>query len=289
MVQPRQIDTVVLWVKSPSGLLILLALTLTLGMVMYAALTQEFESAVLLSTLLTIASFMVWLLLRLKKVELERDRALAWSREAEWRASQLQLFQVSQTGPESAMHVQQLLDLQREIAALRAREAVLEKQAYYDELTKLPNRALLRLRFRSAIERSMRNNLPFAVLMLDLNDFKAVNDQYGHEMGDFVLSTTASRISGALTATDTAARLGGDEFVLVIESATASEDFEQVSQKLLNVLFEPIRLPNGTTIDVGASLGPAFYPRDGSNLSALLAVADRAMYQSKATGFEKLY
>ncbi len=284
----RLINVAAQWAKRPSGLLILLALTLSLSLVVYASVTQELGSAVLLSTLITIAIFIVWLLLRLQKVEVERDRALAWSREAEWRASQQQLFQISQTGPESAMHLQQLLDLQREIAALRAREVVLEKQAYYDELTKLPNRALLRLRFRSAIERSMRNNLPFAVLMLDLNGFKAVNDQYGHEIGDFVLVTTANRISGTLRPTDTAARLGGDEFVLVIESTTTSEDFEQISQKLLDTLFEPIRLPDGKTIDVGASLGKSIYPRDGSDLSALLAVADRAMYQSKATGLARL-
>ena len=76
--------------------------------------------------------------------------------------------------------------------------------------------------------------------------------------------------------------------MLVIESATVSDDFEQVSQKLLDALFEPIRLPDGKTIDVGASLGKSIYPRDGSDLSALLAVADKAMYQSKATGLARL-
>ena len=285
----RQIDAAAGWVKRPNSLLILLASTVSFGVVVYAAVTRELGSAVLFSTLVTIAIFIVWLLLRLQKVEVERDRALAWSRESEWRASQQKVFQISQTGPESAMHLQQLLDLQREIAAMRAREAVLERQAYYDELTKLPNRALLRLRFRSAIERSQRNNRPLAVLMLDLNEFKAVNDKYGHEIGDFVLVTTANRISGVLTATDTAARLGGDEFVLVIQSATISEDFEQVIQKLLDVLFKPISLPNGKTVDVGASLGKAVYPRDGSDLSALLAVADRAMYQSKANRLAQYY
>ena len=287
--QKRQIDAAARWAKRPNNLLILLALTVSFGVVVYAAVTNELGSAVLFSTLVTIAIFIVWLLLRLQKVEVQRDRALAWSRESEWRASQQKIFQISQTGPESAMHLQQLLDLQREIAAMRAREAVLEKQAYYDELTKLPNRALLRLRFRSAIERSQRNNRPFAVLMLDLNEFKAVNDKYGHEIGDFVLVTTANRISGVLTATDTAARLGGDEFVLVIQSATITEDFEQVTQKLLDVLFEPIALPGGKIIDVGASLGKAVYPRDGSDLSALLAVADRAMYQSKANRLAQYY
>ena len=287
--EKQQFDSATLWAARPSGLLTLLALALFLGMVVYASITKELGTAVLLSTLIAVAIFVVWLLLRLQKLESERDRALSWSREAEWRASQHQLFQISQTGPESAMHIQQLHDLQLEIAALRAREAVLEKQAYYDELTKLPNRALLRTRFRSAIERSVRNKLPFAVLMIDLNAFKAVNDEHGHQIGDFVLVTTANRISSALTPTDTVARLGGDEFVLLIESVAVSEDFEQVSQKLLDVLFEPITLPNGNTIGVGASLGRAVYPRYGLDIIALLAVADKAMYQSKATGFMKLY
>ena len=182
--QKRQIDAAARWAKRPNNLLILLALTVSFGVVVYAAVTNELGSAVLFSTLVTIAIFIVWLLLRLQKVEVQRDRALAWSRESEWRASQQKIFQISQTGPESAMHLQQLLDLQREIAAMRAREAVLEKQAYYDELTKLPN---------------------------------------------------------------------------------------------------------GKTVDVGASLGKAVYPRDGSDLSALLAVADRAMYQSKANRLAQYY
>ena len=103
--------------------------------------------------------------------------------------------------------------------------------------------------------------------MVDLNGFKSINDKYGHAVGDFVLVTTANRILSVLKASDTVARLGGDEFVLVIESMT---------------------LPDGKTIDVGASLGMSVYPNDGSDLSTLLAVADRAMYQCKATGLMKL-
>lgn len=268
----------------------LIASTLLVSVVAYAWFMQEFGSALLLSALMVVGGSIAWLIVRLQKTEAQRDRALAWSRETEWRASNLLLSQNSQSAPpDSVQQVQQLQDLQREIAALRAREMVLEKQAHYDELTDLPNRALLRDRFQSAVERSKRSNTPFAVLMVDLNGFKAINDKFGHEVGDFVLVTTANRILGALRASDTVARLGGDEFVLVIESMSDAEEFEQVGRKLVEVLFEPISLTSGKIIGIGASLGMAVYPGDGADLATLLAVADQAMYQCKATGLVSLY
>lgn len=268
----------------------LIVSTFLVGVVAYAWFMREFGSALLLSALMVAGGSIAWLIVRLQKTEAQRDRALAWSRETEWRASNLLLSQNSQSGPpDSVQQLQQLQDLQQEIAALRAREMVLEKQAHYDELTDLPNRALLRDRFQSAVERSKRSNTPFAILMVDLNGFKAINDKFGHEVGDFVLVTTANRIMGALRASDTVARLGGDEFVLVIESMSDAEEFEQVGRKLVEVLFEPISLTNGKIIGVGASLGMAVFPGDGSDLTTLLAVADQAMYQCKATGLVSLY
>jgi diguanylate cyclase (GGDEF)-like protein len=268
----------------------LLISTPFLGMAVYASITREFGSLVLLSVLVIIAGLIAWLIFRIQKLEVERDRALAWPREAEWRASNLHLLQSSQVGPPySVQHLHQLHDLQAEINALRARELVLEKQAHYDELTELPNRTLLRDRFSSAVERSKRSNTLFAVLMVDLNGFKVINDKYGHEVGDFVLVTTAHRILGALRASDTVARLGGDEFVLIVEGVSGSNDFEQVGKKLIEVLFEPINLPSGKIIGVGASLGMSVFPHDGADLTTLLAVADQAMYQCKATGLMRLY
>jgi diguanylate cyclase len=257
------------------------------GVVAYAWITREFGSAFLLSGLMIVAGSIAWLIVRLQKTEAQRDRALAWSRETEWRASNM--VQVQSPLSSLADADQQLQALQQEIAALRARERVLEKQAHFDELTNLPNRVLLRDRFQSAIERSKRSDTPFAVLMIDLNGFKAVNDKYGHEIGDFVLVTTANRILGALRASDTVARLGGDEFVLIIESMVDSDEFEKVGKKLIEVLFEPISLPSGKIIGIGASLGIAVYPNDGLEINALLAVADQAMYQCKATGLVSLY
>jgi diguanylate cyclase len=275
---------------SPRLLLPLIASTLLVGVVAYAWFMQEFGSALLLSALMVVGGSIAWLIVRLQTTKTQRDRALAWCRETEWRTSNLLLLQNSQSGPpDSVQQLQQLQDLQREIAALRARELILEKQAHYDELTDLPNRALLRDRFHSAVERSKRSNMPFAVLMVDLNGFKAINDKFGHEVGDFVLITTANRILGALRASDTVARLGGDEFVLIIEAMSDAEEFEQIGRKLIEILFEPISLTNGKIIGIGASLGMAVYPGDGSDLSALLAVADQAMYQCKATGLVSLY
>jgi diguanylate cyclase (GGDEF)-like protein len=268
----------------------LLISTPFIGMAVYASITREFGSLVLLSVLVIIAGLIAWLIFRIQKLEIERDRALAWSGEAEWRASNLHLLQSSQVGPpDSVQHLHQLHDLQAEINALRARELVLEKQAHYDELTELPNRTLLRDRFSSAVERSKRSNTLFAVLMVDLNGFKVINDKYGHEVGDFVLVTTAHRILGALRALDTVARLGGDEFVLIVEGVSGSNDFEQVGKKLIEVLFEPINLPSGEIIGVGASLGMSVFPHNGADLTTLLAVADQAMYQCKATGLIRLY
>ncbi len=285
----RAISPASRWQVRLERALALLALTLFIGLVVFASVTKELGSAVLLFALTSIAGLIVWLIVRLQRVEVERDCALAWSKESEWQASHHQhLFQISQAGPDSVQHLQQLHDLQQEIAALRERELVLEKQAYYDELTKLPNRTLLRHRFHSAVERYRRSNASFVVMMVDLNGFKSINDKYGHAVGDFVLVTTANRILSVLKASDTVARLGGDEFVLVIESVVDSEEFQHVSKKLVQVLFESMTLPDGKTIDVGASLGMSVYPNDGSDLSTLLAVADRAMYQCKATGLMKL-
>lgn len=261
--------------------------TLFLGMLVLASFTQEVEYALVFSGWVVFSGFIIALILRLQKTEVERDQALAWSRESEWRVSQLTLQQDSLPGPSDAL--QQLQDLKQEIAALRARELVLEKQAHYDELTALPNRALFRDRFRSAIERAKRCDTSFAVLMIDLNGFKAINDRFGHEAGDFVLVATANKILSTLRATDTVARLGGDEFALIVESITDSEEFAQVGKKLIDALFNPIRLPNGTTVGVGASMGMSVYPDDGSDLNTLLAVADQAMYHCKATGFVSLF
>lgn len=184
--------------------------------------------------------------------------------------------------------VQRFQALQKEIDELHAREKLLEAQAYHDGLTGLANRLLLGDRFDAAVERAKRTGKSVALLMIDLNDFKAVNDLYGHAAGDAVLIATARRLKGAVRASDTVARFGGDEFVVIIESIEQPQEIVHVGEKLFDALAEPIMLDTGVLERINASLGLAMYPADGSSLNELLSVADQAMYECKSTGLMAL-
>ena len=177
-----------------------------------------------------------------------------------------------------------LQELQSEIFELRAKSLLLQVQAHHDGLTGLANRALLADRFHFAAERSKRSGLSFALLMVDLNDFKTINDNYGHAAGDAVLVTIAKRLAGAVRASDTVARLGGDEFVLIIESFKDPKELAQVGQKLIDTLSVAITLDNAAVVTVGASVGLALYPDHGTDINDLLGVADHAMYECKSVG-----
>lgn len=176
-----------------------------------------------------------------------------------------------------------------EIDTLRAKESVLKVQAHHDGLTGLANRLLLSDRFRLAVERAKRSQKSFALMMVDLNDFKSVNDSFGHAVGDAVLIAMSRRLRGAVRASDTVARLGGDEFILLIESVDESEELILIGEKLIESLAAPIAMEAGVIINRSASLGLALYPRDGHSMDELLDIADRAMYECKSTGLMSLY
>lgn len=178
--------------------------------------------------------------------------------------------------------------LQREIASLVRNEQRLKDQAYTDPLTGLANRLLLTDRFRQTAERCKRNQTHFAVLMVDLDAFKAINDTQGHAAGDVVLQTVGRRLLGAVRASDTVARLGGDEFVLLIESFDRSEELVAIGRKLMATISEPIRLPEGIIVNVGSSIGFALYPRHGTEIDDLLHIADKGMYDCKVSGLMEL-
>lgn len=178
--------------------------------------------------------------------------------------------------------------IHHEISKLQAREKLLKAQAHHDGLTGLANRILLADRFHFAVERAKRSGKSFALLMVDLNDFKTVNDRYGHAVGDTVLITMARRLVGAVRASDTVARLGGDEFVLIIESIENPQELVHISEKLFDTLSDSISLESGVVVDTGASVGLALYPEDGADMNDLLNVADQAMYECKATGLMAL-
>ena len=179
--------------------------------------------------------------------------------------------------------------LQRALAELQTTEHTLKERAYYDHLTGLANRTLLEDRFSLAIERSKRSRVPFAAVMIDLNNFKSINDSYGHAAGYQVLVTVGKRLTEAVRASDTVSRLGGDEFVLLIESVEDRQELAHIGQKLITMLDNKVDLESGNTVSVGGSLGFAIYPADGNSMEDMLEVADQAMYECKTSGLMPLF
>jgi diguanylate cyclase (GGDEF)-like protein len=172
----------------------------------------------------------------------------------------------------------------RYVEKLRGAERSLKKHAFFDPLTGLANRLLLVDRFQLALQHAKRSRTQFAVLMVDLNKFKAINDTYGHAAGDTVLVTVAQRLVSLVRSSDTVARLGGDEFVLIIESIAEREQIAALGQKLIALLAESVTLDSGEVVSLGGSIGFAWYPNDGENLKDILEVADQAMYFCKTSG-----
>ena len=172
--------------------------------------------------------------------------------------------------------------LVRDITRRKEAEARLTHLAHYDPLTGLPSRPLFRDRATQALLHARVGRL-LAVLYLDLDHFKLVNDRLGHEAGDQVLKTAAQRIAGCLRAADTASRLGGDEFVILLNDLHDASDVFGVVKKILETLAEPFSL-SGREIRISASIGVAIYPADGEDLDGLLNDADAAMYRAKERG-----
>jgi diguanylate cyclase len=169
-------------------------------------------------------------------------------------------------------------------ALARQRQAEqLSRLAQFDELTGLANRSLFQDRLERALAWARRHDRLVAVMILDLNGFKAVNDRLGHVAGDRLLALMGRRLSERLRETDTVARLGGDEFAILIENLAKPEHAALVARKLLDTVAPPATL-DGQEVTVTASLGVALYPRDAPDGSALVQQADRAMYRAKAEG-----
>lgn len=173
--------------------------------------------------------------------------------------------------------------LREQEEALRESEARMAHMAHHDALTGLPNRAMFEDRLHQAIVRAERNGTAFALLYIDLNDFKPVNDAHGHAVGDELLRQVAQRLAGAVRRADTVARIGGDEFaILLMDQQNASEAAAMVCEKCHTVLATPIRVAD-LALTVGASIGGALYPVDASDADRLIAHADQAMYTAKRT------
>lgn len=175
-----------------------------------------------------------------------------------------------------------------ELVSSRTRELVklnskLEHYAFYDSLTGLPNRRLFMDRMQHALALAQRNKQTTALLFMDLNRFKQINDSLGHEAGDKLLADVASRLNSTLRTSDTLARVGGDEFTLLIENDPDPATLASVVDKLIASLQQPIELP-GQSVRASISIGVAVFPRDADNLTDLMRAADSAMYQAKQSG-----
>ena len=164
--------------------------------------------------------------------------------------------------------------------SIREERAKLHYQANYDSLTELPNRMMAIDRLTHEINRARRDKQRLALLFIDLDDFKVVNDTLGHATGDQMLAEVGLRFKSSLRDVDTIARLGGDEFLVILPRIRCENEIEQVTDRLIDAICEPLKLPNREMI-VHCSIGVAIYPSDGHDADSLMANADNAMYQAK--------
>jgi diguanylate cyclase (GGDEF)-like protein/PAS domain S-box-containing protein len=185
--------------------------------------------------------------------------------------------------PDASGRPRRMIGVTQDITERKRREEQERFLAYHDTLTGLPNRRLLDDRLRQAVNLAQRRDARVAVMLIDLDDFKVVNDQRGHRAGDVVLREVAQRLAGCVRKADTLARQGGDEFVLVIPDLPQAADCRVVAEKILRAL-EPAFRVEDQDYRIGASIGISLYPGDAGDGDALLRNADAAMYRAKQAG-----
>ncbi len=173
--------------------------------------------------------------------------------------------------------------ISRDVTERKMLEQKLSEMATHDPLTGLPNRILFDDRLNMGLAQAQRNGSRLAVMMLDLDWFKRVNDTYGHGVGDQLLKLVAQRLASNLRKSDTVGRMGGDEFVLLLLQIGAIEDATKVAQKILDSFGEPFAI-NGYNLNITTSIGIAVYPENGDRADVLLTNADTAMYHAKEEG-----
>jgi diguanylate cyclase (GGDEF)-like protein len=170
-----------------------------------------------------------------------------------------------------------------DITPMHEHQKALERIAHYDPLTSLPNRVLLSDRLRQAIVKSQRYVQSVAVVFLDLDGFKAVNDTYGHDAGDELLVKLTEHMKNALREEDTLARIGGDEFVAILPNLASIHACEPILNRLLAAASTPVHIA-GETVCLSSSIGVSFYPQNAEDADQLLRQADQAMYSAKNAG-----
>jgi diguanylate cyclase (GGDEF)-like protein/PAS domain S-box-containing protein len=170
-----------------------------------------------------------------------------------------------------------------DITAVHEAQEKLSYIAYYDSLTKLPNRNLFKDRLNQSLAKAERENHQLALLFIDLDHFKRINDTLGHQIGDLMLKSVAQRLKSAIRASDTLCRLGGDEFIVIMEAVHARDDIAMLARKLLKALNQPMKLGAVDVLPSG-SIGIAVFPGDAADVDDLIKMADTAMYSAKHKG-----
>ena len=193
---------------------------------------------------------------------------------------------VSKTTFDTAGKAIRLVGVNYDITEQKNIQMRLDKEASYDQLTRLPNRRLINDRLKQAIAFTERAKKKMAILFIDLDGFKKVNDIYGHHIGDWLLIEVSTRIQYCLRATDTVGRLGGDEFVVVLPDIDHNAD--DVANKIRTTLQEPFVMHNGVVLKISSSIGVAIYLQDADNQTMLMECADKAMYEAKKRGRNKV-
>lgn len=202
------------------------------------------------------------------------------SSEFEYEFSELNKTIRISAAPTSSGHFSALFE---DVTQRKKDEARIAHMAYFDALTDLPNRLLLKDRLNQMLSRAQRNNKQLALFFLDLDHFKRVNDTFGHDVGDQLLKIVANRLKKALRHCDSVCRLGGDEFVVLSDMLSGHNDAVKLAEKIHATLKDPLVLRN-KEIFVTASIGISMYPADGDDADTLIKNADAAMYQSKDGG-----
>lgn len=189
---------------------------------------------------------------------------------------------------EAKIRIHNMLEVRLLYQQLAQSNRALEFMSLHDALTALPNRRLLMDRLSNAIAHAKRNNTMMALLYLDLDGFKQVNDTLGHDAGDLLLKLVATRLTATVRGEDTVARLGGDEFVIVLSEFSQRDAVEKLLHKLLVAVSQPYCIAE-QIINVTASIGCSIYPAHGLDNEAMLKHADVAMYQAKQRGKHRYY
>ncbi|MFW6235268.1 MAG: diguanylate cyclase domain-containing protein [Desulfovibrionales bacterium] len=167
-----------------------------------------------------------------------------------------------------------------DITERKKAEQTIQYMAYHDNLTGLPNRLLFNDRLQQEMARCRRNNDILAIMVLDLDQFKAINDTLGHHAGDVLLKSISLRLQNTIRECDTVARMGGDEFLIVLSKLASRSRAMDVGKRILQAVSAPLDIED-TQVAINVSIGIAFFPVDGDDADTLIKTADKAMYRAK--------